>query len=61
MDTPSMIVRPSIILLQPLKSERERNAQNAKIDIIEAISDHQVVVCHHVGASIVLDWHFIGA
>jgi len=65
--TPSMIVEPSTILLQPLvggfhasDQEKSETLRSGKISIFCQLSDkfgHQVVVCHHAGATIVVVWH----
>ena len=62
MNTPSMIVSPPIILLQPHvggfhASDQEKTRFPA--DSL-AMFGHQVGVWHHVGAAIVVDWHCIG-
>ena len=59
MNTPSMFVGPSNILLQPLAgrflaSDQEKIAISSQL---QGKFGHQVGVCHHVGATIVLVWH----
>ena len=61
-NTLSMIVSPSNILLQPLVG-RFHASDQAKILIsadFQAMFGHQVGVCHHVGAAIVVVWHCMG-
>ena len=61
MNTPSMIVSPSIILLQPLVGRF--HASDQKSDFLptgQAMFGHQVGVWHHVGATIVVVWHCMG-
>jgi len=64
MNTVSMIISPSTILLQPHVGRFHASDQE-KIIIISANSQamfgHQVGVCHHVGAVIVVVWHCMGA
>jgi len=63
MNTPSMIVSPSTILLQPhvgrflpLKWQKIQFSAD-----FQAMFGHQVGVWHHVGAAIVVVWHCMGA
>ena len=58
MNTPSMTVSPSIILLQPHvgrfhASDQEKSRFSADV---QAMFGHQVVICHHVYATIVVVW-----
>jgi len=62
MNTPSMIVSPPIILLQPHvggfhASDQEKTRFPADF---QPMFGHQVGVCHHVGAAIVVVWHWLG-
>jgi len=57
-----MIVSPSTILLQPLvgrfhASDQKKSQFSADG---QAMFGHQVGVCHHVGAAIVVVWHCMG-
>ena len=61
MNTPSMIVTPSTILLQP-HVDRFHASDQEKILIFCQLSGkfgHQVVVYHHVGATILIVPHCI--
>ena len=62
-NTPSMIVSPSTILLQPLVGRFIHASDQEKILFSadgQAMFGHQVGVCHHVGAAIVVVWHCMG-
>jgi len=57
-----MIVSPSTILLQPHvggfhASDGKKTLFSADF---QAMFGHQVGVCHHVGAAIVVIWHCMG-
>ena len=62
MNTPSMFEGPSNILLQPLAgrflaSDQEKMSISSQL---QGKFGHQVVVYHHVGATIVDVWHCMG-
>jgi len=62
MNTPSMIVSPSTILLQPIKAgfmPQIRKKSRFSADV-QAMFGHQVGICHHVYATIVVVWHCMG-
>ena len=59
MNTPSMIVSPSIILLQPHVGRFYASDLDFLVTV-KAMFGQQVGVWHHVGAAIVVVWHCIG-
>ena len=62
MNTPSMIISPSTILLQPHVG-RFHASEWEKIQFpanCQAMFGHQVGVWHYVGAAIVVVWHCMG-
>jgi len=58
MNTLSMIVSPSNILLQRLGAGFMPQIAISADD--QAMFGHQVGVCHHAGAAIVVVWHCMG-
>ena len=61
MNTPSMIAGPSAILLQPHDGRYLAYRNLISVDFQTKTFGRQLVVCHHVGATIVVDWQFICA
>jgi len=59
MDTLSMIVSPSTILLQPLVG-RFHAYDPGFCRYGQAMFGHQVGICHHLGAATVVVWHCMG-
>ena len=63
-NTLGMIVSPSTILLWPLVGRFHMPQISKKTRFsgdVQAMFGHQVGVCHHVGAAIVVVWHCMGA